>query len=81
MTKYQLVILCTYFKIKKSDHIMVLTFALHGVDIKIVFCYCSFASAPAALIELPYNTVGISVLPLGNIITIIQSKEASSIHF
>ena len=49
MTKYQLVILCTYFKIKKSDHITVLTFALHSVDIKIVFCYCSFASAPTEL--------------------------------
>ena len=48
MTKYQLVILCTYFKIKKSD-ITVLTFALHSVDIKIVFCYCSFACAPTEL--------------------------------
>lgn len=48
----ELVILCTYFKtfFFLKDHIMVLIFALHNTDIKIVFCYfCSYASAPIVL--------------------------------
>lgn len=33
-----------------KDHIMVLIFALHNMDSKIVFCYCcSYASAPIVL--------------------------------
>lgn len=52
MTKYQnwssYVHILRFFL--KKDHIMVLIFALHNIDIKTVFCYCcSYASAPIVL--------------------------------